>query len=322
MNSALYDPQSVQSYHNEYLKLINFYMNTKRPSTFVRYFNIDIDQSTYDEKLEATYDLYHVSHLKFNVYDFTPSYYLAPVVNAAANVPDLRGQMMDATSSIVVYTIASPRIHDLLMFYGPVASGEIFRVTGLRTAVNAVHSNPNVRWFELELEYAPITTTQELKIISHYVYDLSDEKYVPYNDYQEFIRKINVFETILDQLMVYYDPYNDLYQYGQLAPVEANEVIIFFKKLYTAKFKRIYEKYKFPYGYLDKMNYNPMYLSVSSLPFVLGNYTYHVYNLFTKTVEDYTWTITKERPTSEGVDRILWLAYQLLVEAFNWPKIT
>jgi len=63
MLNALYDPQIVQSYHNEYLKLINFYMNTKRPSSFVRYYNIDIGASVYDDKLEATYDLYHVSSL-------------------------------------------------------------------------------------------------------------------------------------------------------------------------------------------------------------------------------------------------------------------
>ena len=76
MQSALYDPQSVQVYHNEYLRLINFYMNTKRPSTFIRYFNIDVDNSIYDDKLDATYDLYHVSNIKFNIFDFSNSSYL------------------------------------------------------------------------------------------------------------------------------------------------------------------------------------------------------------------------------------------------------
>lgn len=317
MQSALYDPQTVKSYHDEYLRLINFYMNTKRPSTFVRYFNIDIDQSIYDEKLDATYDLYHISHLKFNVYDFTPSYYIAPVVNAAANVPDLRGQMMDATSSIVVYSIASPRIHDLVTFYGPITSGEIFRVTGLRTAVNAVHSTPNVRWFELELEYAPITTTQELKIVNHYIYDMSDEKYLLYNDYTAFVKKLNDCEHILDQLMVYYDSYNDLYQYNHLAPIEVNEAIIFFKKLYAIKYKRIYEKYNLPYGYLDKMNHIQRYSNINSLPFAVGNYTYHVYNLTTNTIEDYTWSVTQKTAENE-IDRMLMTTYQLLQTAFGW----
>lgn len=317
MQSALYDPQSVQTYHTEYLKLINYYMNTKRPSTFVRYFNIDIDNSTYDDKLDATYDLYHVSNIKFNIYDFTPSYYFAPVVNAASNVPDLRGQMMDATSSIVVYSIESPRIHDVLMFYGPVASGEIFRVTGLRTPVNAVHSNPNVRWFELELEYAPIKTTQELKILNHMVYDLSEEKYITYTDYQAFTKNVKSCELIFDELIKYYDMYNDLYQSNQLAPVEVNEVIIFFKKIYAIKYKRIYEKYNLPYGYLDKMNFTQYYSSVDSLPFKIGNYTYHVYNLITKKVEEYTWSVT-HKTSDNDLDKMFLLAYKLLQEAFGW----
>ena len=317
MQNALYDPQAVQIYHNEYLKLINFYMNTKRPSTFVRYFNIDIDQSTYDDKLEATYDLYHVSNIKFNIYDLTPSYYLAPVLNAAANVPDLRGQMMDATSSIVIYSIESPRIHDLLMFYGPVKSGEIFKVTGIRTPVNAVHSDPTVRWFELELEYAPITTTQELKIISHFVYDLSDERYITYKEYQDFTVRIKRCEEIFDELIKYYDSYNDLYQFGQLAPVEVNETIIFFKKFYAIKYKRIYEKYNLPYGYLDKMNFTQMYASAEDLPFVMGNYTYHVYNLLTNTIDDYTWSVTHTTAETD-LDKMFLLTYQLLQEAFSW----
>lgn len=314
MLSALNDPQLVQTYHTEYLTLINFYMEAKRTSSFVRYFNIDLDNSTYDDKLDATYDLYHVSNIKFNLYDFTPTDSMAPVVNAAANVSDLRGQMFDATTSIVVYTIAAPRIHDLIMFYGPIQSGEIFRVTGIRTQVNAIHSNPSFGEFELELEYAPIKTTQELKLLNHYVWDLSEEKYITYNEYQEFIKKIKTCEEILDQLMVYYDQYNDLFQSNQLAPVEVNEAIIFFKKIFAAKYKRIYEKYKLPYGYLDKMNFNQYYSNAESLPFVIGNYTYHVYNLITKAIEDYTWSITHEEPETD-LDKMFLLTYKLLQEA-------
>jgi hypothetical protein len=317
MQNALYDPQIVQTYHREYLNLINFYMNTKRPSTFIRYFNIDIDQSTYDDKLEATYDLYHVSNIKFNIYDFTPSYYLAPVVNSAANVPDLRGQSMDATSSVVVYSIDSPRIHDLIMFYGPIQSGEIFRVVGIRTAVNAIHSDPTVKWFELELEYAPITTTQELKILNHFVYDMSDEKYITYTEYQDFTTRIKKCETILDELLKYYDSYNDLYQFNQLAPVEVNEIIIFFKKFYAIKYKRIYEKYHLPYGYLDKMNFTQFYTNANELPFIMGNYIYHVYNLSTKLIEEYAWSVTHTVAETD-LDKMFLLSYSLLQEAFGW----
>ena len=325
MLSALYDPQIVQSYHSDYLKLINYYMNTKRPSTFVRYYNIDINNSIYDDKLEATYDLYHVSHLKFNVFDFTPSYYLAPIVNAAANVPDMRGQHMDASSSIVVYTIEAPRIHDLIMFYGPVQSGEIFRVTGLRTAVNAVHSDPNVRWFELELDYAPITQQQiqELHLLNHYVYDISDEKYIQYREYEEFTHKLNRIEEILTGLLEFYDPYYDLYQFNMYAPVEVNEIMIFLKKIYGIKYKRIFEKFNLPYGYLDVLDFSQIYSDVKELPYTLENSTYKLLNLRTKEIESYTWAIPhRHKPIEEKskIDRMFLLSHQLLQEVFDWPS--
>jgi len=317
-HSALYDPQLVKGYHSEYLNLIKFYMNTKRPSVFVRYFNIDLDNSIYDDQLDATYDLYHVSNIKFNVYDYTPTYYLAPIVNTASNVPDLRGQSMDASSSIVTYTIESPRIHDLVMFYGPVSSGEIFRVTGLRTAVNAVHSTAaSANWFELELEYAPIKTTQELKIIKHFVYDLSNEGYAPYDEYQEYLRKIDKCDQILGQLSAYYDPYYDMYLADGFAPVETNEAILFFKKFFAEKFKRIYEKYKLPYGYLDKLLFQQVYVKVEDLPFVYGNYSFKVFNISTNTIENYEWSVTQPEPLTE-VDKMLKLTLQFLQEAFSW----
>ncbi len=318
MLSALHDPQIVQTYHGEYLKLINFYMNVKRPSSFVRYFNIDIVQSVYDEKLEATYDLYHVSNIKFNIYDFTPTYYLAPVMNAAANVPDMRGQHMDASSSIVVYTISAPRIHDLIMFYGPVQSEEIFRVSGLRTAVNAVHSDPNVKWFELELEYAPITQTQiqELRILDHFVYDLSSEQYLKYTDYYSFTQKISRIETILNSFSKYYDPYYDLYQFNQIVPIEPNEILILFKKLYSDKYKRLFEKFNLPYGYLDVMNFTQKYPSVDLLPYIIGNYNYNVYNLISKEIESYNWSVTYTTFNNE-IDEMFLSSYQLFQEAFN-----
>jgi len=322
MHSALYDPQNVQSYHNEYLKLINFYMNTKRTSSFIRYYNIDINESVYDDKLEATYDLYHVSTLKFNVYDFTPTYYLAPIVNVATNVPDLRGQSMDATTSVVVYTVDSPRIHDLIMFYGPVQSGEIFRVSGLRTAVNAVHSDPGLKWFELELEYAPIhqTQIQELHLLDHYVYDMIDEKYVTYSVYETFVKKLDKIEKVLKELSKYYDPYYDLYHINQLVPIEINETIIFFKKYFGNKYKRIFEKFHFPYGYLDLVNFKQFYNNVNQLPYVIEDNKFHLINLVTKDSQLYNWSVKKI--SDNIIDEMFLLSYQLLVHAFNWPDFS
>jgi hypothetical protein len=317
MLNAMLDPQSVQTYHSEYLSLIKFYMNTKRPSSFVRYYNIDINNSTYDPKLNATYDLYHVSDVKFNLYDFTPTYYLAPIINASSNTPDIGGQTFDATSSIVTFTINQPRIHDIVVFYDPVRSNEIFRVVNVRTPINALHSSPSIEWFELELEYAPIPDARILKMLNHFVYDLTDEKYITYSDYKLFIQKLNNLENILNQLVQFYDTYYDLYQSTALVPVEANEVLIHFKKSYNMKYKRILEKFPLPYGYLDIVNNQMYYPKVADLPYVMGNYTYHVYNLVTRQFEEYTWSITHTEPEN-NVDKIFLLSYQLLQLAFNW----
>lgn len=317
MLNSLYDPQSVQTYHSEYLKLIKFYMNTKRSSSFVRYYNIDIDNSTYDTQLEATYDMYHASNIRFNLYDFTPSFYLAPVLNATANVTDLRGQMLDATSSIVTYSIEKPRIHDLVMFYSPVKGGEIFRVTNFRTPVNAIHSDLNLTWFEMDLEYAPLSDPGRLKILNHLVYDLSEEKYISYQDYIKFMDLLKSLEEILIQISKFYDSYNDLYQYNQLVPVEVNELLIFFKRTYSIKYKRILEQFLLPYGYLDNTNFQMMYSDVNMLPFIAGNYKYHIYNLLTKQMEEYTWSISHTEE-QVGIDELFLLAFRLLKMSYDW----
>jgi len=124
----------------------------------------------------------------------------------------------------------------------------------------------------------------------------------------------------LNNLLKYYDPYYDLYHINQLAPVEVNEIIIFFKKLYSSKYKRIFEKYPFPYGYLDRIGFNQIYSDVSSLPYTLGNYEYKVLNLVTKTINSYTWSITQKTPKMT-VDNLFLLSYQLLQEAFDWKTL-
>ena len=149
---------------------------------------------------------------------------------------------MDAASSIVTYSIESPKIHDIVVFYDPVRSNEIFRVTGIRTPVNALFSTTNIHWFELELEYAPIPDTLMLKILGHYVYDLSLETYITFLEYQKLFKQVNDLENILNQMITYYDKFYDLYQIEMKVPIEVNEVLIYLKKEYTSKYRRLFEK--------------------------------------------------------------------------------
>lgn len=315
--SSIYDPQLVKSYHEEYLGLIKYYMNAKRSSSFIRYYNVDRDKSVFDDKLEASYDIYHNSGIRFNIYDFTPSYYLAPIVNASSNVQDLRGQMMDAQTSIVTYTIEKPQIHDLIMFYGPVASGEIFRVSNFRTAVNAIHSDPQLHWFELELEYAPIINPGILKLSNHFVYDLSLEKYLTYENYQKFIKKIKDVEIIFEEIKHFYNPYYDLYEVDHLVPIEVNETLLHFKNKFDQKFRRLFEKFYTPYGYFDYCLNELKYPEIENLPYKEGNYIYSLYNLENNKMQDYTWAINYTEQKN-NLDKLFHLSHVLYKEFFDW----
>ena len=40
MLTVLNEPKLIQDYNTEYYKLINFYSNIKRPSVFIKYYNL------------------------------------------------------------------------------------------------------------------------------------------------------------------------------------------------------------------------------------------------------------------------------------------
>ena len=100
--NLLFEPTHVSNIHQEYLSLINYYQNLKRPSVYLRYYNISREESARNEENDTSFDIYHYTNVKYRLYDLTPAFYIAPVTNAAANVTDLKGYLMDATTSIVV----------------------------------------------------------------------------------------------------------------------------------------------------------------------------------------------------------------------------
>lgn len=313
MFNIFHEPTLVKNYHTEYLKLINYYKNLKRPSSFVRYYNIDRENSTYDGKSESTYDIYKYSDVRFNIYDYTPSYYLAPIVNTASSVQDMRGQMMDAATSITIYTLKRPRVNDLVVFYDPIKSGEIYRVNGLRVASNALHSDPNVDWFELDLEVAPLKDPGQLKIFKHFIYDLSVEKYLEYNDYKLQMEKYARYEDFLKQLFEFYEPYNDFYKVGDLAPIIVNELVILFKRKFNKEFVRIFESYPSPYGYIDNFP-NLKYQTIGEIPFdILKTYEYECLNLKSKRIDICKFNIHHDN-NSYGINKLITLAHEFYTE--------
>jgi len=276
--------------YSEYLKLINYYYNTKRQTPLVKYYNLNMDISIVNENLNSSYDIYSNSGLYFDLLDFTPAYYLTPVLNISSSIPDLAGQMMDASTTIVVYTIKYPRISDIISFYSPIQKDkEIFRVVNVKTATSALSSTPSVHFYELDLEYAPMLTLESLKVNSRYIYDFSIEKYVPYQDFVQKTQVLENLKTKFQEIMTYYSPKLDMFIIENTVPIFPNQLVLEVKKIFDKKFRRIFNDLKSPFGYYFKYfieNYN--------LTEVNLNETFEIINLDSGEIETRFFTFFPE----------------------------
>jgi len=312
MLNPLYDPKLTQDYHSEYLKLVNFYHNIDRKAIYMKYYNINYAQSLIQGDLDTTYDIYNVNGVKFDVYDLTPGYSIQPITNRSSVVPDLKGSQLDATTTVVIYTLERPAIYDLITFYPPIGSGEIFRVMNFSTPVNALHSAPNkVCWFELELEYAPIKSLDGFKIENQYVYDTAFERYLPKEEYTKNVDKLETFAKLLEQLQPYYNAYHDLYAVGGVIPIVTNELLILLKRQYSTKLHRLFEKFKSPYGYMSRGDM--YYGTMENMPFVDDtNDLFYAYDIKTGEALPLTWS-DKTDPNTE-YEKVLDISRQLYLE--------
>lgn len=247
LESILHEYKYIQLIHKEYFNNIIRYQNINRQSIFIKYYNIDVPNSTYEDVVESTYDIY-TSDIRFKLYEMTPVFFIQPVLNRSNTVTDFKGQFFDGSTTINIYTIDSPKINDIISFYPPVTSNEIFRVRNISTPINAYHSLPSLRLFELELEYAP-TNINNLKISDKFIYDLSVEKYLQYTEYVSKLSALNDISIILDKLLKFYNNKFDLYENNHIIPIITNELIMHFKKEYSINYNRMFEKYPYPYGY-------------------------------------------------------------------------
>lgn len=302
MYNSLSDPYLIAQYHQEYLELINRFGNHKRPSSFVRYYNINYDESVKHPDVLSTFDIYETSNIKFDIYELTPTFNISPIVSATSNVTDKKGQMFDSVSTITIFTISLPRINDLVTFYDPVKSGEIFRVNNIRTSINAYYSDPKLTWYEMDLEVAPIRDTSVLKISKHYIYDSHKEKYYNYEDYTRKTNLIATINGVIQQLNQYYSPYNDLYLVGTLVPYIANQAIIYFKDRISLSDNsiRLFDSLPKPYGFIDL----PPNLAAT---YDYTNTTLQVYNKYTELDEEYEW----DEEGDSSMDMLISLSKQL-----------
>jgi hypothetical protein len=313
MLTSLHEPNLLRGYYEEFLKQINQYQNIARTGVFVKYYNINILDSVYEKTLESTLDIYTVSEVKFDIYELTPVFFIAPVANAAANVTDLDGLRVDGTSSVTLYTIKRPRVHDLVEFTHPIQSGEIFRITGVRTTTNMLHSTTPVEWFEADLDYAPVKDTKNLKIENHYVYDLSTEINMPYDDYMAKLDWLNGVSQLLSQAKQYYNIKEDVYIVDNIVPTILNELIILIKKEFDNGWLRLFDDFDTPYGFYEfcDMEYN----SLGEIEFDPEQLMYKSFDMSQNQEGLYTFG------QSEEVDNAIELAKQLHIKAMSGPWI-
>lgn len=316
MYTSLHDPDIVNKSYNEYLKLIKYYQGVKTKGLYVKYFNIDIFNSSYDDQLKNTYDRFTSSDIKYNLYDYTPIFYIQSLTNRTGSVDDLDGQRMDGASSVVIYSISRPKIDDLITFYAPINNEEIFRVAEITTPVNALHSKQELTWFQLELDYAPIKDISIIKTLNHFVYDISKQTYITFTEYKEFLNKLTNLTKLLIPLNSYYNQIKDYYFAENKIPLNTNELIIFIKRKYNNEYKRLFEEIKLPYGYFDKLQ--PIYQNkLENFPnYDETNNVFPLYDLIENKTIDYIW-LNKTPPFENKIDELLYMTDLLFKECIH-----
>jgi len=276
-------------YYEDYLKYINKYKNITRQGIFIKYYNINMNESIYEQKNKSTLNIY--SQSKFDIYDFTPVYNISPVNNRSSSVMDLSGQMMDGVTSISLFTIDYPRINDIMSFYLPTLSNEIFKVTNVSTSISMSLSTQKLFIYELEMEYAPVININDLNINNNYVYDLLSQQNIKHSDYTNKLNILNKVSKVFEKLHKYYNSNTDLYMADNKIVCETNELMIKKKKKYDNNYYRILTKYKSPYSYLDIIK-TKLYNTLDSFPFKdLNNNLYYIvdYNSINKELQEYNW---------------------------------
>lgn len=247
MENILFEPIQTNLYFEEYLTKVIRYKNIKRPSLFIRYFNINKTASTYkDESTKGTFDHYN-SGVVYNIYDYTPAFNFAAVTNTSTDKSDMSGMTYDALGDITIYTINEPRMGDLIAFpYGPSKTDEVFRVIQLDTSLHVRQFG--VVYHKLTLEYAPIKDLSKLNILNSYVYLLSKEKNILQADYITMLGVIKQNKDVIDSIKNKFSDKYELYYFDDwIAPLELNNQIYNFL-CYEAYQDRFFDLAKKPFG--------------------------------------------------------------------------
>lgn len=311
-NNILPETSYVEDMYSEYLKTINDYSNIMRSGIFFRYIHINKYASTYELGTQTTFDRYN-SGIKYDIYDYTPGFFISQVVNDDMDNSDLVGQSFEGPLEVTVYTIEEPNIEDLIVFNRPPLNNDnaIFRVINIRASLSGMHSEPSTNWFDLSLEYAPVTDLSKLTYLNNYAYCLPFEKYILQSDFERMINENQkISQYLLEFQNTNFDTRTELYFINKdgvkYAPLIQNKFLYDFfanQKIYEDFFPKINRPYgikKFnDYNYTIDLTHN-IKLSESitpqklNIPILNFDSTINIYNLCDLLT---TWVWDKTRET-------------------------
>ncbi len=302
-----YEPNLITQYQKEYSSLIDHYTQIIRPSIFIKYYNINLISES-EPTLFSTYDHYNSSNIIFDIYEYTPAYFIQTINNRTSYDELGAGDIFKGISSLSVNTIKRPRVNDLVLFYSPINnSNEIFQVIEISTSINMIHSKVPLNFFELDLEYAPIESVDNLSIKDHYIFDLSIDKYMFLKDYRNKINDLNNLYEILNFIKSFYNYNLDVYICNdRYIPLAFNDVLFKIKEKYLKKTKDII--FNCPYGLLNfqSLYENNPYLNITNL----NNLTFDVYDIATSQIINLT--IDDLNSPKNELENLIFYGYKLI----------
>jgi len=254
------DTSLTQNIFKEYIEQIVNYQNFNRQAIFCRYYSINKNESIISES-DSILDRYQ-SGIRFDVYDYTPLLQLGQFIDSVQNINDLVGQMFNTNGTVITFTINDPKIDDLLCFpYIPSINNEIkiFRVSNVQTILHTKETSPSIKWFSLEIEYSPMISLDNIYYINRYVYDLSTELNLFYDDYKQKKLDISDLENFFNYLGTHkFNNRYELYYFvdainGQkIVPLHENKIIYNFLAKKT-RFRNLFAQHPRPFG-IKKFN--------------------------------------------------------------------
>jgi len=212
MKSRLYDALNTSEYYQEYVTLYNKFKHISTSSIFIRYYKVNKNFSTYDDKLKAVENRYF-GGLVYDIFDYTPTLNTDAMTNDSY-LDDMReGRQYQGENSVITYTICQPSLNDIITFpYKPNNQEEIFRVKDINTTLAYNKDGMGLDVYRLGIEYANITKAElpELNIQSKYIYLLPKNKYIEDCKFKRILELVDIITDLL--LKEYFNQYSELYE--------------------------------------------------------------------------------------------------------------